>query len=113
MYLLGEAPNVEGLESARLNVTMNWSANPYEQSKSWECPLAETPWLKVRKRHQPWTPGNVLTPGFNELLADYMFLGIFTETGKYTFEFRVKLPKPDGRLLFGFEQAFYLEQRPW
>jgi len=110
---LGEAPDVEGLDSARLHVIMDWDANPQDHPVTFEYPIADTPWLRVRKRLGPWTPNNVLTPGFNELLADYQFLGIFTDTGNYSFEFRIKLPEPDGRLLFGFEQTFYLKQTPW
>jgi hypothetical protein len=49
----------------------------------------------------------------NELLAHFTFIDIFGKTGSYTFEFRVSLPEPDGRLLFGFEQTFYLENVPW
>jgi hypothetical protein len=52
-------------------------------------------------------------PGFNELLTDFTFLGIFTDTGNYTVEIRVTLPEPDGRLLFGFNQTFGLKQTPW
>jgi hypothetical protein len=109
MYLLGVAPSVDNLSSARISFTMNWPSNPEDHPASVEYPLSETPWLRVRRRSGPWTPGNILVPGLNELLADFMFLGIFTETGRYDVEVRVKLPEPDGRLLFGFNQAFELE----
>jgi len=112
MYLMGEAPDVKGLDSAVLHVTMQWDANPNEAPVTWEGPLAEIPWLRVRKWSGPWTPGNFLSPGFNELLADYQFIGIFVETGNYAFEFRVNMPGPDGRLLFGFKQSFYLQRTP-
>jgi hypothetical protein len=92
---------------------MDWPSNPEENPMSVEYPLSETPWLRIRKRTAPWTPGNVLVPGLNELLADYTFLGIFTETGRYDLEVRVKLPEPDGRLLFGFNQTFELKGTGW
>jgi len=113
MYLMGSAPDVENLPSARLNVTMDWDTNPQERPQTMEFPLSETPWLRIRKRSQLWTPCNVLLPGLNELLADFTFLGIFTDTGNYTVEIRVKLPEPDGRLLFGFNQTFGLKRTPW
>lgn len=113
MYLMGSAPDVEGLSSACLNITMDWDANPQDRPLRMEYLLSETPWLRIRKRSQLWTPGNHLMPGVNELLADFTFLGIFTDTGNYTVEIRATLPEPDSRLLFGFNQTFGLKQTPW
>jgi hypothetical protein len=104
LYLWFSVPNIEGLDKAILHVKED---SP--KSHTYELPLAETPFLRIRRHNQLWTPKNVLTPGWNDLFADYRFLSIATTTGNYNFEFRVMMPEPDGRLLFGFNQTFFLK----
>jgi hypothetical protein len=116
MYLMGTVPYTipqSLLSGAVLNTSIKCDTDQRDHPQIIEIPLSEVLWLRIRKRTGPWTEGNVLIPGMVEILADYEFLGIFIETGNYDFEFRVKLPEPDGRVLFGFQQRLYLRRTGW
>lgn len=100
-YLDGWAPDVPGLDDARLKfiATLNGTDSLVAEHK-----LSDFPNIVVRKDHKY---GGPLKPGRVELIGDGFIPGMFVKTGNYTF--RAESWLPDRRLLFCFKASLFLK----
>ncbi|EOD51762.1 hypothetical protein UCRNP2_1454 [Neofusicoccum parvum UCRNP2] len=100
-FLKGWAPDAPNLNDSVLKLTTTKDGGePYVLEEK----LVSYPQIILRHNGKY---GHELKPGRNELIADYVILGMFLETGNYTFTAEAKLP--DGRVLFCFESSVFLE----
>lgn len=102
-YINGRLPNVTGLNETSLKLS---GQKDDEEPRVFVNKFSDWPQIIIRTDHE-WVYGHELKPGWNKIIADYMLLSMFVETGNWTFTAEATLP--DGRVLFCFEASMYLE----
>lgn len=100
-FLQGWAPDVPNLNDSVMRLT---AKKGDDEPFVLEEKLVNYPQIVLRQKGE-YT--RELKPGRNELVADYVILGMFLETGDYSFTAEARLP--DGRVLFCFESSLFLE----
>ena len=116
VYLRGIVPHLPGLADSRLRITSEAGLASGESQGpiTYTVPLKTTTFGDIAHlaiRNETGAYGGGLSPGRNDLLADYWIPGAFLKTGWWTFHVEGILP--DGRCLFRFQKREWLEGVGW